>query len=198
MLLEKIDMEHLTSLMNNENWWAWCIQDGKHWITNRHFVLILDIAEVDEETEGWELLTCLEEKFDKQTPLEGKQLVSHMGFINDTLGKSGKTIADSLKETILAKPSENLGVVTPLIYARKHFRNRYLKFPSFDLFVQDDYISVLYEAVKEPVYADGFDKPLFLCDGQFVILPVVEKENKKVVEELKAFESYLDLDVLIV
>ncbi|MBU7320301.1 hypothetical protein [Paenibacillus oleatilyticus] len=185
-MLEKIDVEQVDHLIKEEDsFWAWSLHGGKHYITNRCLAFVVDKEDADETTEGWELLECLESHFDK-SPDEGMTLIMKYGDVTENRASK---IAETLEKQF-ANKSIIEGKVTPFIYADKHLRYRWTQFSGFSLFIQDKYISLLYDAVDEPIFADGPHSPAFLCDGKFIILPIKNMENR-------VNKSFYDFEKLI-
>ncbi|MEK5419396.1 hypothetical protein [Paenibacillus sp. FSL L8-0708] len=169
-MMNNFNVEQLESLMDRGgSWWAFQSREGFFYLTNRHLALRIVKEEWEEDEDGWELLDLIERKYKLNEENPGEQiLVLHEGV---ALTKPGGKIAETLDKQF-SQISKKQGEITPFIYANKHFRYRWNRFSDFDLYLDDDYLRLIYDCEKETIYADGPESPAYLFGGNLVILPI--------------------------
>lgn len=178
MILDRLDIEMLGRNTENADLFFWGIEKGYHYIATRHFAFRVSVEDMEEyEEDAWELKEFLIDRF-KESPVAGQTLVYRWEKIT-----SDKHLAKQLSEGVFTTFPTTEGIVTPYIYACDAWRYRFTMFGEFNLFSNDDFISVISGATDEKVFAESEISPLYLLDNNFVILPIAPRNSKTALDD---------------
>lgn len=186
MLLTNLNDEHLVKLVDESQFLIWGIEGTWHIIGTRHFAFRVGAKEMEDNEDAWGLADWLETTFKKRSPAIGSTLIIQNGEV-----KEGVHYAKQLADKYFTTIPKIEGITTPFLYAISTFRYRWIKFEAYNVFVNDDYLSILFDTECEPAFSDGPKKPLYMHDGDFLILPISNMDNKVTTGELEAFEELL-------
>lgn len=185
MVVSNLNDDHLVKLFDESQFLVWGIEDKWHVVGTRHFAFRIDVLVMEEDEDAWPLASWLEETFGR-IPKSGETFVFNHGSI-----KTDVHFAKQMLDKYFTNISKNEGKTTPFLYAIGSFRYRWIKFPNGNVFVNDEYLSILYDTENEPAFSDGQKTPLYMHGGDFMILPIKNMDNKVTTDELEGFAEML-------
>jgi len=180
MLINNFDDDKFVDLVDRFEFLWWGIEGKWHVVGTRHFFFRIETSEVDENEAAWELFGYLESKFERTTPQQGQTLVYNHGVV-----KPGTHYAKGFLGQFLDQMPSKKGTITPYLYANDSFRYRWIKFNGFNVYANDEYISLIHDGNGVEVHCDGPEKTLYLYNGDLIILPVKNVSEKACFDDLE-------------